>query len=493
MPNQTDTISSPTGTTWKIVLIAGLLMAFVYVLVPYGTFPAILYVAATAVAALGTGMTILRRYKPNCTTAWVLIGLALALAALGHAIWYWLDLHGLEPFPSVADAFYLVVYPLFMIALWLLGHHSGHGDGSVSDALIVGVSAAVPGWALLIAPYIHDPDLTTLQLLISAAYPVADLILLPMIFRLMFFRPTRNRAFRFLLLGMLAYLIADILYAHGTSSGWYSPGGLTDGLWLVSYTLIVTAVWHPSASVSPEHRGAMFEAPGHRLVILGAASLLSPATILLAAGTSVEIVRVAAIASIFLFLIVMYRMRGLMRKVQRQSEAIEQQSLTDPLTGATNRRYLDRELPRELARATRANMPLNLAYLDLDHFKAYNDAHGHSAGDELLRAVVEAWKRTLRPSDILARIGGEEFVFVFPESNGKQCRRVVERLRSVVPYGQTCSAGVTQFLREDTIDSMIARADRALYQAKNAGRNQTVIAQYPESYFKRPPAPETGH
>lgn len=492
MPERTDNTAARSGAAWQRILLSSLLFALVYIFAPYGTFSAALYIVATAVAAFETVLAVLRRYRPYYSTAWVLIGVALALAALGHAIWYWLDLQGLEPFPSVADAFYLAVYPLFIVALWLLGRHSGHGDGSISDALIVGVSAAVVGWVLLIAPYIQDPDLTFLQLLISAAYPVADLILLPMVLRLMFFRPTQNRAYQFLLFGMLAYLAADILYAHGTSSGWYSPGGPTDGLWLVSYALIATAVWHPSASENAGHHTTSVEIPGRRLVILGTASLLSPAIILLAAGTSILTVRIAAIASIILFLLVIYRMRGLMCEVQRQSTALQRQSLTDPLTGAANRRYLDRELPKEIARATRSNKPLNLAFLDLDYFKAYNDAYGHSAGDALLREVVQAWKCTLRASDILARIGGEEFVVVFPEVNGKQCRRAVERLRSIVPYGQTCSAGITQFLPEDTVDGMIARADHALYKAKNEGRNQTIIAQYPEIHFQRPSTPDVG-
>lgn len=78
-------------------------------------------------------------------TAWMLVAGALALAAIGHGIWYALDLRGLEPFPSSADIFYLAVYPLLMGALWLLGHDSARDDGALDDALIVGTSAAVIG------------------------------------------------------------------------------------------------------------------------------------------------------------------------------------------------------------------------------------------------------------------------------------------------------------------------------------------------------------
>lgn len=112
-----------------------------------------------------------------------------------------------------------------MSALWMLGRRSGHDEGALSDALIVGVAAAVPGWAFLIAPYLKEADLSLLELVVSAAYPVADLILLPLILRLIFLHRARVTAHFFLLLGMLAYLAADMLYAHGNSAGWYQPGG----------------------------------------------------------------------------------------------------------------------------------------------------------------------------------------------------------------------------------------------------------------------------
>jgi len=304
-------------------------------------------------------------------------------------------LRGLEPLPSLADAFYLSVYPLFMAALWMLRPRSGRDDGTLSDALIVGVAAAVPGWALLIAPYLDDPDLTLLQLLVSTAYPVADLILLPLILRLVFLHRGKVTAHLFLLYGMLAYLVADMLYAHGNSSGWYAPGGMTDGLWLVAYALIVTAIWHPSASVQPSAPLSNSDVSSQRLVALGAASMMAPAVILLTAGVDVEVVRVAAICSILLFLLVMHRMAGLMRKTNRQAVELEKLSRTDPLTGAANRRHLDDELERELSRAQRSGLPLTLAFMDLDYFKRFNDTYGHAAGDVLLDELVSAWRSVL--------------------------------------------------------------------------------------------------
>ncbi len=133
---------------WRYLLVGGLLLSGLYVVIPYGLAASGLYVATSAVAAVAVGLAVLsRRPRPYCPAAWKLVAGGLAVSAGGHAVWYWLDLRGLEPFPSVADAFYLVAYPLFGVALWLLGRNSGRRDGALSDALIVGVSAAVLGRA----------------------------------------------------------------------------------------------------------------------------------------------------------------------------------------------------------------------------------------------------------------------------------------------------------------------------------------------------------
>lgn len=479
--NSTTNTTVPTsllsgGGAWKVLLPGGLFLTLLYVLVPYGRFASVVYVATTAMAAIAILIAVKHRPQLSCPSAWLLIAAALGLAASGHAIWYWLDMHGLEPFPSLADAFYLAVYPLFIAALWILGKQSGRDDGALSDALIVGVAAAVPGWALLIAPNLGDSNLTLLQLLVSTAYPIADLILLPMILRLVFLHRAKVTAHLFLLWGMLAYLAADMLYAHGNLAGWYEPGGFTDALWLLAYVLIVVAIWHPSASTEPHFHVSTADLSGQRLVLLGAASMLAPTVILLTADVDVEVVRVAAIASILLFLLVIHRMAGLMRKTHHQADVLEKLSRTDPLTGAANRRHLDIELQREMSRAKRSGSPLTLAFIDLDHFKRFNDTYGHAAGDALLEELVSAWRTVLRCSDLLARIGGEEFVVVLPDTDIDKAQQVVERMRQGTPRNQTCSAGIAGFKPGDTTETLVARADRAMYAAKHDGRDRVVVA-----------------
>ncbi|WP_024328496.1 diguanylate cyclase [Thioalkalivibrio sp. ALR17-21] len=176
-------------------------------------------------------------------------------------------------------------------------------------------------------------------------------------------------------------------------------------------------------------------------------------------------------------------------KLKRRTDLLEQYAMLDGLTGIHNRRYFDEHLDRETRRSQRAGEPLSLIMLDIDHFKGFNDHYGHGAGDRCLQKVAETLARTLnRPGDTLCRYGGEEFVALLPGAPTSGALEVAERLRSAVEERalahEHSSAGpvVTVSLGAATFDpagepgadmeSLLARADAALYRAKNAGRNR---------------------
>lgn len=112
-----------------------------------------------------------------------------------------------------------------------------------------------------------------------------------------------------------------------------------------------------------------------------------------------------------------------------------------------------------------------MAVLDLDHFKAFNDTYGHPAGDRLLKETAAAWRDQLRPGDLLARIGGEEFALLL-DCDIDDALEIVERLRETVSHNRTCSAGIAVRQPGETLDSVVTRADRALYEAKAIGRDR---------------------
>jgi diguanylate cyclase (GGDEF)-like protein/PAS domain S-box-containing protein len=149
---------------------------------------------------------------------------------------------------------------------------------------------------------------------------------------------------------------------------------------------------------------------------------------------------------------------------------------TDPLTGAHNRRALDERLVEEQARARRSGDELCLAMIDLDHFKRYNDAHGHQQGDRLLKEAVSAWLGEVRVTDTVARYGGEEFAIVLPACALADAQPLADRVRQAVPSAQTCSIGLAQWDGEESVEDLIARADAALYRAKQQGRNRVTVA-----------------
>ena len=151
------------------------------------------------------------------------------------------------------------------------------------------------------------------------------------------------------------------------------------------------------------------------------------------------------------------------------------QATTDLLTGLPNRRGWEHSLEREFARAMRRRSPLCVAVLDLDNFKALNDTSGHLAGDLVLRSASKAWLTLLRDTDVLARYGGDEFALILPDCTPEKATEIIDRL-SASTEGSTCSVGVAWAGESDDPQSLIGRADRALYDAKAAGGARVVVS-----------------
>ena len=169
-------------------------------------------------------------------------------------------------------------------------------------------------------------------------------------------------------------------------------------------------------------------------------------------------------------------------------ETLRVQSIRDPMTGLFNRRYLEESLGRELARCKRRGLPLSLLMLDLDHFKRFNDQHGHAGGDALLAGFGALLQRLSRPEDIACRYGGEEFTLILPEATAEAASERAEAIRAAVEdmrvqhLGRdlpavTVSIGLSRMPEDGgSAERLLRGADEALYRAKHAGRNQAAIA-----------------
>lgn len=167
----------------------------------------------------------------------------------------------------------------------------------------------------------------------------------------------------------------------------------------------------------------------------------------------------------------------------------ESEAMTDGLTGLLNRRWLDQKIWRLMQRYVRSNRPLCLVMVDVDHFKKFNDTQGHLAGDAALCAVAQAMIQYLRPLDVAVRYGGEEFTVIFPETDLQGAKIAANRLRETISQMDimgpdnkllprvTVSMGLAKMMMDDTPQTIIKRADSALYKAKENGRNCLEVGQ----------------
>jgi len=183
------------------------------------------------------------------------------------------------------------------------------------------------------------------------------------------------------------------------------------------------------------------------------------------------------------------RIVTLERRLRTANEENRRLSITDPLTGAHNRRFLMEQLPREIERASRYGRQLAVIMCDVDHFKKINDTHGHIIGDEVLKWFVSGLQQTVRACDWVARYGGEEFVVVLPETNLANAAVAAEHLRAHVaaaaftatgnPFTVTASFGVSGWKdgvpQGATLDALIGRCDSGVYASKAAGRNRVTV------------------
>jgi diguanylate cyclase (GGDEF)-like protein len=185
------------------------------------------------------------------------------------------------------------------------------------------------------------------------------------------------------------------------------------------------------------------------------------------------------------------RLREQNKALREARRRIEELSRRDALTGLTNRRWLDEVLRLEVERSRRYVAPLSLVMVDLDLFKEVNDSFGHVVGDQVLKSVAEALEGAVRMTDVVGRYGGEEFLVLLPNTELEQARLLAERMRAGLhlmpvtfrPEAVTASFGVAQWSAEDNVASLVDRADEALYEAKQGGRDR-VVARHESSKEK---------
>ncbi|BCJ39995.1 hypothetical protein GCM10010168_28530 [Actinoplanes ianthinogenes] len=433
---------------------------------------------AAAMIAVGV-----RRTRSAMAASWWLFALGVAGNSGGILVEYILTRTQLNPgFPSWADAAYLSLYPAVAAGMFLLiRRRAAHRDwSSLVDATTLTTGVGLLAWVFMVKPAASDPTIGLLGHIVSVAYPLGDVVLLAMTVRLLLSGGRHNGSFRLVSAALICFLAGDGTWAVINQMAW-EPGPMAHrvlaDVFLAGYLLFGAAAVHQDArslarTVAP--RPARISRP--LLAALTFASLIGPG-LLIVQATQHRVTDVLSIAvgCAALFLLVVTRMSQLLTQLDVQTEKARELAVTDELTGLPNRRAWNTELPRGIERARRSGSPVTVAVIDIDHFKKFNDAYGHPAGDRLLKEAAAAWLAQSREVDHLARYGGEEFVLMLPDATVDQAREIVDRMRLATPLGQTFSAGVAQWDGTETSDELTARADSALYVAKADGRNRIAV------------------
>jgi len=302
---------------WLLYIAAVSAVAIVYLAGPLNEGPVFNLIGASAVVATIVGA---RRNSPEHRLPWYLFALAQALFVGGDVLSYnYTRFFGGElPFPSVADAPYLALYPMLIGGMVLLvrQRNPGRDVASLIDSLIVAVGVGTISWIYLMAPYAHDETLALPTKLISIAYPVMDLVVFVAAVRLAVGAGRRESVFRLLFFGTVAVLIADAIYGWQILHDTYVQGSLLDAGWIAFYVLFGAAALHPSArQFSQPQPATSTRLTPSRLALLAGATLLAPGVQLAQAvfHQKSSVPAVTGAASIVLFTLVVLRMAGLVR------------------------------------------------------------------------------------------------------------------------------------------------------------------------------------
>jgi diguanylate cyclase (GGDEF)-like protein len=477
-------VSSSLGKT-SIALAAAVLAVFA--VLPDGSWEQTLLAVAIGLGVAAAIAFGIRRNRPAGTAPWWLFAAGIASNAIGQLVE---AVNGrilhVDTFPSTADIFYLALYPALAagLALLIARRTSRRQWSRVIETAIITVGLGLLAWVFLVKPVASDPSIGLLGHIVSVAYPVGDVVLIVLLARLLLGSGRQSAAFRLIAVSLGLFLLGDVIWAVLNQlviePGLYASRALQIN-YLLAYLAFGAAALTPSMREVGERRPVDVSRLGPlQLGLLTVVSVIAPGILAIQLWQGEVIDGTAIVAgSIMLSLLVVVRLAQLLRQVESQALQLRELARRDELTGLPNRRRWAEEAPLTLERARRAERPISMALLDLDHFKRFNDRYGHPAGDALLREVATAWNERLRVGDQLARYGGEEFIMLLPDATGEQAAELLQRLGDVMPREQTFSAGVAEWDGSETPDELMARADEALYRAKAEGRDRVAVASQP--------------
>jgi len=448
-------------------------------------------VSLAVVVAIVVGV---RMHRPRAAVAWYLMAVGQGLWVVADTIFsFQQDVLHDDAFPSIADGFYLLGYPVIAVSLALLvkGRSGARHDlGPLLDSATVTAGLSLLSWILIARPTIESLDHAVGSAAVAAAYPAMDILLIGALVRLVSSPGGRSTAFRYLLTSLMLLIAADTLSA---AFDLYTTNDFTavDYLWMFSYVAWGAAALHPSmTTLSDPVNTPEIRFRGSRLVAVVLATLISPAILAVHQVTGVPIdVWAVIIGTVVMFLLVVMRMNLSIEQIVSAHEALEAlqdelavQATHDPLTGLANRTQAMRLLAGALGRARRRGSSIGLLFVDLDGFKGVNDNHGHQTGDVVLRQVARRMAHEVREGDFVARLGGDEFVVGLEDVSDEHgvialAHRLIAAVSQPIQVDEdlTVQVGASVGIAtgrggETDVETLLHEADLAVYRAKASGR-----------------------
>jgi diguanylate cyclase (GGDEF)-like protein len=446
-----------------------------------------------AVAAAGVA----RRQTGRLRRSWVFIALACAAWAAGQATWacYEVVLNLAVPQPSVADLGFLAAIPLLLVGVVTYPAAGLVPIGRlrlVLDGTTIAVGLLFTAHGLFLGTALDLADGWRASDIVAVTYPLADVVVLSVLVPVLLRRQDGPRGpLPLLVSGIVGLTVADAAFAYYTAGGRELGDNPTNAGWVAGFALIALAAGRVGAD---QHVAA-----GDIRPVIGGEHLVPAIPVAMAAVTLAALVvtgssidpELGMVGAILLAALALRQIaiqfenaelnRDLRRSVDQlraREEELRHRAFHDPLTGLANRDLFRNRL--EHALASRHQHPIAVAFVDLDDFKAVNDALGHDAGDELLRLVAERLRACTRPGDTVARLGGDEFAVLIEEAAVAEAlaRRIVEAF--AVPFaigpsdiGMEASVGMaTGRPGADTAKGLLRDADLAMYAAKAAGKGR---------------------
>jgi diguanylate cyclase (GGDEF)-like protein len=437
-----------------------------------------------------------RAARGRARRGWQAMTAGLLGWAIGETIWSYYELvlrYEQAPYPSVADAFYLL-YPVgagVAVVLLSTGKSGRSRIRLILDGLIVATSLFLIAWVTVIEGVFHAGGDSNLALAVSLAYPVADVVIITIAWAsaVVAYRPSTG----LLVAGLIIVALSDIVFTALTAANDYVTGNLIDLGWIAGCGVLGLAALRSIGE--PPREQTSVELPRHRRLWLPYLPLVLAAIVALTTILP-ELDSIPLGASVLLLVIaVLARQFVALAENQQLLSDVGRLAFTDLLTGLANRaRFIDR-LEQEVMRQRRKPLTLTVLCLDLDGFKAVNDELGHPAGDELLIRVADRLSACVRSTDTVARLGGDEFAILIEgpvEDTVVAAERILASFdEPIVVDGVALtvrpSIGLTLAtadMPQTTVNGLIRQADLAMYAAKRDGGGclRSFVPDLPNPY-----------